>query len=1340
METRILSVSYQQDSSDRGGVAYRQEMLPVGTGTQATRPVTEFKLVPSRDSVQRLIRDIKLRVDELNTRAVAGAKRGDLSVEDAALRLAKQILPECGFIKMTAPPIHPQLDTFARDIVEQIPWEAMEEYFMECPEPDCTRRFIVPPAIMLDFYQQLALGKKVFHKDLLWDYLRDLDHPDWPGPYCSRHRSEMRLGGDKLALTYHFSHVIRDAYKGPSRSREWLFIIDPHDDPLNSLFSKYSDGKGQCKSHVARLESLLEARGYNITRVKYRDAKVGKVLALLEQREFAGIYYFGHGDFCNESRQGQLILADGPLPARQIADAAPNAKLIFLNACQSGAAGDQWDIEREPHSLARAFSVNDGNKVVIAPIYSVVNNQAARAAIDFFETALSPDKTLSESLAEARRNSLERYRQDQPDIAWMAYRYFGDPFKTMPGLAAAAEQIVETAEPPVEYDLSVFDAAGRLQNEAFGLEMTPVLLWAGKRMTNQNRESLTPNDLLAGLVGKGDLTRSLLREHRIDPDELYERIGQLPEMEPSATSPRDPAQPRGGQPGTSDLQNGRFEEHLLRDVLPTERTHYGPELLRLLENAEGLARAHVDTDTKIIHEADLLRSFLATENWPSEQLGVMPDAATALHTLETLLSDGEMDDSGVLRLDELTPAARRIVDNAHRLAQQRGHFPIPHRIVLIAFLTQLEGAAERLIREVDKNPELLTGKLLQVTKAESPRTFGLGSEAVRPVIAPMLEAAAKFAGPSSKISEQMLFRGFCQSASADFKEFLVTTGDVNLDELRFPEGDWEPRLNDEWPLTDDEELDLTALDDEARHIIETAHRSAQEWGLRYIPNRVLMAAFVERQDTFTSRLLAELGVDVCEVADNMRAASKGSEPSTFPLESKAAKRIVLPVLKAARLAAVDPACITEAELLRAFCERSNSQFKTWLHSLIPQFDWDCLRRALADILPPTPPRRPEAPDTPASGPSDSDDTPSGDPETTLLKQPSSDDAPEEGPPAAVQGEPEKGEPGAVISDDVNWSLTGNGTLDLAILDVGARRVIETAHNLTQEFGLRELPNRLLFAAFLAQPEGHVVRLVAELGINAAGVAAHLLETTERRGSFVFPFKPSVAERIVLPTLETARRIAADPARITEAELFRAFCDRADLNFKIAVRSLVPGLDMDRLRHAQSSVASPAVPEGGPEPAGISTSDFEPSAWRLMREAAQFAYLQGWLEIKSPHLFAALLELPDSPAQTVMLRAGFGVARISELKDYVLQLVPPRQAPPTMPETPRISVHVEHILTRARRFAAEQRREQVSMADIHRSFFADGGGVVAQLLNQVDPRLTEMIASAAETVARHEEGE
>jgi hypothetical protein len=377
---------------------------------------------------------------------------------------------------------------------------------------------------------------------------------------------------------------------------EFLFVEDPTED----LCDPKKDPAGVCAGHLGELRQVVERHGFTVNLLARRNATVGRVLRALENPALAGIYYFGHGYFPRGGDEGRLVLADGELLASQIEEAAPAARLVFLNACEGAATGRDWSLENRARSVAHAFARGGRGKVVIAPLCPVVNVQAAETALEFFRLA-SPSAPLGEALAQARRASYQRYEGGEPHLAWMAYRYFGDPNRALP----APVQRPVAVEPGVAVAAvsRVFGAGGQLDTELFSFGIDDVLIRAAKRRNLQNRKLVSVTDFVCGLIRKGDLTRYVLRREGVDPDKLYEDAG---------------AQPEPGAPAASAPKQGA-EESLVGVVsrwIVRAKEDFSEDLVRLLEDADRLAQQRTArAEDRRISEQDLLETLTPSGEW-----------------------------------------------------------------------------------------------------------------------------------------------------------------------------------------------------------------------------------------------------------------------------------------------------------------------------------------------------------------------------------------------------------------------------------------------------------------------------------------------------------------------------------------------------------------------------------------------------------------------------------------------------------------------------------------------------------------------------------------------------
>ncbi|MDR4498995.1 MAG: AAA family ATPase [Candidatus Scalindua sp.] len=386
VQTRLLGVAHCQGASEKEGLLYI--LVPVDPEEVVPEPI----YVPVRwPEIHQHIEEIRRQVEELTRRAVTGQEGENRAVEAAACALARQVFPASGFVSLMGAGRHPQFDIL-QDSAAEISWEVLVEYYFVCPNRSC----------------------------------RNLTAPYWvqdsPPRYCDTCGRPMGSEGGKLALTYHLTHLVRGQGRPAGNGREFLFI----EDPTGDLCWSDTDPDGHCAKHLSSLHRIIEHQGYRINLLRHKNTTIKHVLNALADPSIGGMYYFGHGYFPRDGDQGCLVLADGMLFASRIEQVAPAANWVFLNACEGAAAGSKWDMEKGAGSIAHAFARGDRSKVVVAPLWPLVNVQAAEMALTFFQQA-AQSHPAAEALRTARLESLKRYEAGAPHLAWMAYRYFGDP-------------------------------------------------------------------------------------------------------------------------------------------------------------------------------------------------------------------------------------------------------------------------------------------------------------------------------------------------------------------------------------------------------------------------------------------------------------------------------------------------------------------------------------------------------------------------------------------------------------------------------------------------------------------------------------------------------------------------------------------------------------------------------------------------------------------------------------------------------------------------------------------------------------------------------------------------
>jgi hypothetical protein len=292
----------------------------------------------------------------------------------------------------------------------------------------------------------------------------------------------------------------------------------------------------------------------------------------------------------------------------------------------------------------------------------------------------------------------------------------------------------------------------------------------------------------------------------------------------------------------------------------------------------------------------------------------------------------------------------------------------------------------------------------------------------------------------------------------------------------------------------------------------------------------------------------------------------------------------------------------------------------------------------------------------------------------------------------------------------------NGALRMEDLTPPARRILRRAHGLAQLKGLCPITHRVLLAAFMLEKESFAAAAVRRRGQSPKAVFAAMMETLGEDSPKSFGLGFEACERILLPVLTEARK---GETPINDKSLFIAFCKKADPDFKQLIRTPPISLDLDEIRR-KPVISTPEDFEGAGEPSSPRTTDTEPSmfnpaVWRVIDHSARMARKDGWLEIRSPHVFAAMIECKLPPIIQMCRRNRI---RTDKLKQLVLYVVAPKGEPAKPEGAPGMSENTRGIFTRAQRHAAADGRRQVNEDDLFRAFFEDGGGVVGEMLRRI----------------------
>jgi hypothetical protein len=889
--TQNLTIIYQRDQRGREGLLYWPSALGFNVPAKVIQRV-------DRSALRRQLGNVRRQVEDLIHRAEVGQGRAGNLLDEEAWALSKDVLPAGGLGAVVTNPFQPQIDTDAES--SEIPWEMLEE-----------RHFIC------------ARGHRSSAECR----------------FCPEDGTPTERRIEKLALAYHLTHLVHGAGRAGGEGKEFLFIEDPGGDLCNPR----SDPQGRCQSHLETLRQTIANLGFDINLLAGNNATVAKVLNALANPEVVGVYYFGHGYFPREGEEGCLVLADELLSAGAIEKLAPTARFVFLNACWGAATRGDWDLESRPKNVAAAFAQGRSDKVVIAPLWPVINVQAAEAASEFFAQAARA-VALGEALRSARLASARQYANGEPHLAWMAYRYFGDPNRTLPVPAPVKTKVAKPQPAPPRPRLFARSAA--LEADLFAFDLDPILCRAAKRRHQQGRDLASVSDLLAGLIRKGNLTRDVLGRLGADPDRIYSAMTAAARPMPKIDVDKMDA---------AQLQ-AFFVKWFLRD-----RGECAPDLVALLQQADLAAQQRPTTgDGQLITELDLLNALLGHPVWTECGALGLPAAEGVRAALAEIQRAGEVGPNGEISLAALDAEARRIVHQAHFLARQRRVYPISHRVLFAAFLLDENGFAARVCRQRGADPKRLCAFMITAAESSSPPppgkegeeethlSFALSREACARVVLPMIQTAQARLGSGKAVTERALFQAFCEKASSEFKGLTRAVGAL-LEEAAEANLQFDPELLevdlDELKATEPDAPDLLAgLTLRARMVVRLAHELAEQRGICPINDRLLLAAFLGNPNSAT--VLRLVGRDfslmslMALVRDLLGPGTPGPR-SAIRLDS-ACEPFVLPVIQWARELAGAKGLVTERLLLRAFSEAAEPAFKAALRRRQPPLDLDRL--------------------------------------------------------------------------------------------------------------------------------------------------------------------------------------------------------------------------------------------------------------------------------------------------------------------------------------------------------------------------------------------------------------
>ena len=843
--TQHLSVWYSQNANGFQTITYNpQAVAPDQPLIPTVRRRTDWS------KITQSIAQIQFQVQDLLGRAVFDKARETVAVERAAQNLSAYVLPPDGFASLLQPGAQPCMD-IGGDDAAYIPWEALEEQYYVCQKCGHHTSSLNPPA-----------STPVF---------------------CVNDGTQMESAGGKLALTYLFTHIVRCRGTCVHGGKTFLLIKDPRGD----LCSRNGTLVEGVNDHIGALEKLFTDNGYTVKTLANSMATCGRVLKAITQPGLAGIYYFGHGLLQGETGESSLVLHDGTLKARDIEESGSSASFVFLNACEAGAVPLSNSVE-DGLSVASAFAVGGPNRAVIAPIFPIETRQGADAALTFFKHAFSRSATAGTCMQAVRETSLNSYHQDVPDVRWLSYRYFGNPNLM---LVPQQQRVDLTEKSQQQIRERVFDENQRIVEGIFGFPIDAVLLRAAKRRNMQRRECVGVGDLAAGLIRKGELTRFFLENAGLNPDDIYSKVLSCKDKAPTHVEDDGERDLSLRDSLAVDNDEKRVLHQLLARFIVRKKDEFTPEALFVLTEADAQAQRHSANDEGgAISEQDFLEKLILLPEWNHLEAAGLPQSEVVQQALASRASLG-IDENGFVLLNNLDLEARRIIYDAHTLAQQRGVFPISNRVLLASLLERRDGYAARVCHAggVPIPPSVLR-QIIRATidKREQGQAFGLSRKACSRIVSAVLEEARRLAGAEQAITEQDVFRAYCAQIAPPLKRALKKRLHLDLDRLKtldpVPEGEEcladleEPILEDDSGALDARELDLSHLDDACQVIVETAVEFGRASGNNVVASPHLFAAMIEVGPHALSSLLGnrpEKAVRLREMALSILKKSSG---------------------------------------------------------------------------------------------------------------------------------------------------------------------------------------------------------------------------------------------------------------------------------------------------------------------------------------------------------------------------------------------------------------------------------------------------------------------------------
>lgn len=186
------------------------------------------------------------------------------------------------------------------------------------------------------------------------------------------------------------------------------------------LFGNPTGDLGGAALEVKTLEQNLKGKIHSKILLK-NEANRENFKENIKLKQFGIVHYAGHADFMeSDPSLSVLILADGPLTARELGLIRINNTLFFLSACETGQAKGTGG--GEVFGIIRGLTLA-GAQSILSTNWQVSDETQISLAVKFYEN-LKKGMTAAAALREARRHNWEKYKDV---LDWASTTIYGNP-------------------------------------------------------------------------------------------------------------------------------------------------------------------------------------------------------------------------------------------------------------------------------------------------------------------------------------------------------------------------------------------------------------------------------------------------------------------------------------------------------------------------------------------------------------------------------------------------------------------------------------------------------------------------------------------------------------------------------------------------------------------------------------------------------------------------------------------------------------------------------------------------------------------------------------------------